>query len=228
MCGVAQPTAACGCCDKCLAGADLWTLCKSWSLDKLPWFVLAQLLLGRQLIGWDEVEALSCWLTQSWQQQPSPSLWLIPSLCQRGHLPCLCLHHSSQYTALNKERRGGEGRHEDVVCGWTIARSMPGPSGWFILAQWGRGPSVKEEDSTFPLTNELQRQDTVWHRPLDVVVTGGCVVIPSKKVGLGEGVFTIVHPFPFPCCPPLPHPLGGLWPSSHNLPLSLPSLCHHA
>lgn len=40
-------TAACGCCDKCLAGADLWTLCKSWSLDKLPWFVLAQSLLGR-------------------------------------------------------------------------------------------------------------------------------------------------------------------------------------
>lgn len=32
---------------KCLAGFDLWTLCKSWILDKLPWLVLAQLISER-------------------------------------------------------------------------------------------------------------------------------------------------------------------------------------
>lgn len=86
---------------------------------------------------------------------------------------------------------------------------MPGPSAWFILAQWGRGPSVKEADSTFPLTNELQCQDTVWHCPLDVVVIGGCVVIPSKKVGLGEGRLYHCTPFSLSLLPSPtpPHPL---------------------
>lgn len=51
----------------------------------------------------------------------------------------------------------------------------------------GEGLGVEEEGRALPLTNEFQRQDTVWHCPLDIVVTSGCVVISSEKVGLGEG-----------------------------------------
>lgn len=35
----------------------------------------------------------------------------------------------------------------------------------------------------------------MWHCPLDIVVTGGCVVITSKKVGLEEG--RLHHCIPF-------------------------------
>lgn len=38
-----------------------------------------------------------------------------------------------------------------------------------------------------PLTDQLQGQYAVWHCPLDIVVASGCVIIASKKVGLGEG-----------------------------------------
>lgn len=42
----------------------------------------------------------------------------------------------------------------------------------------------------------------MWHCPLDIVVRRGCVVIASKKVGLGEGGLTP---------PPLPLPSFPLW-----------------
>ena len=48
----------------------------------------------------------------------------------------------------------------------------------------GRGMGVRGDP---PLTDQLQGQDTVWHRPLDVVGAGGCVVISGQKVALGEG-----------------------------------------
>lgn len=57
-----------------------------------------------------------------------------------------------------------------------------------VCGPWG-GPGCRGRPCP-PLTNQLQCQDTVWHRPLDVVVARGCVIISSKKVGLG-GEYTI-------------------------------------
>lgn len=45
-----------------------------------------------------------------------------------------------------------------------------------------------------PLTDQLQGQDTVWHRPLDVIGAGGCVVISCQKVALGEGKYLFIPP----------------------------------
>lgn len=52
-----------------------------------------------------------------------------------------------------------------------------------VLGQRREGPTVQEEGSGPPLTNQLQGQNAVWHCPLDVVVAGCCVIIPSEKVG---------------------------------------------
>lgn len=48
-----------------------------------------------------------------------------------------------------------------------------GGQGFLIL------PSIIVVDSQ---TDQLQGQDTVWHRPLDVIGAGGCVVISGQKV----------------------------------------------
>lgn len=42
----------------------------------------------------------------------------------------------------------------------------------------------------------------MWHCPLDIVVTGGCVVIPSKKVGLGEGTSSPLYTLFLSLLPP--------------------------
>ena len=57
----------------------------------------------------------------------------------------------------------------------------PVDRGW--VGGW-RGVGVRGDP---PLTDQLQGQDTVWHRPLDVIGASGCAVISGQKVGLGEG-----------------------------------------
>jgi hypothetical protein len=48
----------------------------------------------------------------------------------------------------------------------------------------------------------------MWHCPLDIVVTGGCVVISGKKVGLGEGASSPSFTF---------HPPSFFWGAVYGL-----------
>ena len=55
-----------------------------------------------------------------------------------------------------------------------------------------RSLGVRGEGRAPPLTDQLQGQDTMWHRPLDIVVASGCIIVSGKKVGLGEGQIFIL------------------------------------
>lgn len=80
---------------------------------------------------------------------------------------------------------------EEVACGLSVARSVWGEHRGGLWSD-GEQPGVKGEGSGPPLTNQLQGQDTMRHCPLDIVVASGCVIISSKKVGLGEGELFIL------------------------------------
>lgn len=54
--------------------------------------------------------------------------------------------------------------------------------GWGEKSRKGKGSNLAT-----PLTDQLQGQYAVRHCPLDIVVASGCVIIASKKVGLGGG-----------------------------------------
>lgn len=89
-------SSCCGCCDRCLAGTHLWTLCKSWTGQ-------VSLVRPRPAAIWKvaprlgaEAEALPWCRSSLGNSSPPPALRLTSSLCQCGHLPCLCLRHSSQ------------------------------------------------------------------------------------------------------------------------------------
>lgn len=43
------------------------------------------------------------------------------------------------------------------------------------------------------LTNQLERQDTMWHCPLDVIMLCGCEVISSHKVCLKEIIVWVIQ-----------------------------------